>query len=54
MDVAFYVCIVTRGDNNNVALVYSYLLNSAFMNNFAISNSDLNKSGVPSSMRNMP
>ena len=25
-----------------------------FMNNFAKSNSDLNKSGVPSSMRNMP
>ena len=37
-----------------IALVSSYLLKSAFMNNLSKSNSDLNKSGVPSSMTNMP
>ena len=35
--------------NNNV--VSSYLLNSAYMNNFAKSDSDVIESGVPSSMR---
>ena len=42
-----------NNNNNNIyiAPVSSYLLNGACMNNFAKSNSDVIKSGVPSSMR---
>ena len=49
-----YVPDVSYNNNYNNNVVSSYLLKSAFLNNFPKSNSDLNKSGVPSSMRNMP
>ena len=38
----------------HIAPVSSYLLNGAYVNNFDKSNSDVIKSGIPSSMRTYP